>query len=99
MRSTLPRLSIFSALFLPTIVNAYIPAMPSNDTTLLPTTDNADSSLLLRWTDQGNYGEGISRVLENENGSSGIEKVGIRTERPFRHTPSNERWRLRDSSL
>ncbi|KAG8956260.1 hypothetical protein FRC04_004337 [Tulasnella sp. 424] len=51
--------------------------MPSNDTTLLPTTDDADSSLLLRWTDQGNYGEGISRVLENENGSNGIEKGAL----------------------
>lgn len=91
MRSTLPRLSILSAFFLPAIVNAYIPAMPSNDTTLLPTTDDADSSLLLRWTDQGNYGEGISRVLENENGSNGIEKVGVWTAAAFRHSPSNER--------
>ncbi|KAG8987137.1 hypothetical protein FRB90_003566 [Tulasnella sp. 427] len=51
--------------------------MPSNDTTGLPDTDDADSSVLLRWTDQGEYHEGISRVLENEFQSYGIEKGAL----------------------
>ncbi|KAG8935443.1 hypothetical protein FRC01_000050 [Tulasnella sp. 417] len=75
MRPTL--LSIFSALFLCNIVHGFLPAQPSNDTSLLPDPDDADSSILLRWTDQGNYHEGISRVLENEFYSVGIEKGAL----------------------
>lgn len=65
---------------LTTYAAAYIPASPSNNSATLPDPANADSTILLRWTDQGNYQEGISRQLEKDRWdgygpSLGIEKV------------------------
>ncbi|KAG8932495.1 hypothetical protein FRC02_001018 [Tulasnella sp. 418] len=57
-------------------ISAYIPAVGTNDTeafdVLYP-----DSTILLRWTDLGNYGEQVSRQLVKEGGSDGISKGAL----------------------
>ena len=53
---------------------AYIPASATNDTSEIVFDD---SSLSLRWTNRGNYGEQISRQLIKEGGSLGINKGAL----------------------
>ncbi len=89
-------LGLYRCLLLATLiglVSGFLPLQPSNDTSDLTDPDDSDSTILLRWTDQGNYHEGISRRQVNAGGSVGIEKVlifrGIR--------PSNSMFTFRIS--
>ncbi|KAG8901226.1 hypothetical protein FRB99_005467 [Tulasnella sp. 403] len=76
LMTPITRLGFVLALFL-SVSKAYIPATPSNDTSTIPTPDNADSTVVVRWTNQGYYREGISRQLQVEGGSTGIEKGAL----------------------
>ncbi|KAG8999987.1 hypothetical protein FRB95_011493 [Tulasnella sp. JGI-2019a] len=54
---------------------AYIPASGSNSS-LLPDAEDTDSTILLRWADQSQYQQAVSRQL-SVNGSTGIEKGAL----------------------
>lgn len=55
--------------------HAYIPAQGTNDTSGVPDPSDTNSTVLLRWTDQGTYQEGVNQQLTRDGGSPGIEKV------------------------
>ncbi|KAG8885787.1 hypothetical protein FRB97_009492 [Tulasnella sp. 331] len=58
------------------VTQAYIPAQGTNSTAGVPTIDDADSTILLRWADESQYQEAVSKQL-SVNGSLGISKGAL----------------------